>query len=77
MAYAAQVSGNVRAEISRAGLKKSDLQEILGLSYRAVNERWEDEQEYSLSQLATIAKALGIKISRLTASNIEPVAQAA
>lgn len=66
MTYASQVAGNVRAEIGRAGKQKKDLQEILGLSYKAVNERWNEEQEFSLSQLYQIAKALKIPISRLT-----------
>lgn len=58
---------SVRAEIARAGIKRSDVASHLGLSQSAFSRRLNGEVDFRTSEVVAIAKKLRVPVDSLIA----------
>lgn len=58
-------AANLRAEVARAGRKKSELARVLGLSPAAVTRRLQGETPMDINELCTAAEWLNLPVSAL------------
>ena len=65
--FAAQVNGNIKAELARRGISSSEVAGQIGKSVDAVQRRLSGKQEWTLSDIGAIARMLGVDTSVLTA----------
>jgi predicted transcriptional regulator len=73
--FAAQVAGNIRAEMARRGVTQSQLAKVLGLPQSAVSYRHRGRTPWTLNEIEVVARHLRTTTSVLCAirdSNPEP-----
>lgn len=63
--YSAQVAGEVRAQLARAGKDAGDLASMLGVSRPTASSRWNGAKPYTLDELFVIAEALSLPVDAL------------
>lgn len=63
--YSAQVAGEVRAQLARAGKDTGDLASVLGVSRPTAAARWNGSKPYTLDELSAIAEALCLPVEAL------------
>ena len=59
------VADNVRAFAGRRRLTRSELARMIGMNNTAAGSRWRGEMEWRLSELPSVANALGVSIDDL------------
>ena len=59
------VADNVRAFAGRRRLTRSELARLIGMNNTAAGSRWRGEMEWRLSELPSVANALGVSIDDL------------
>lgn len=59
------VSGNIRAEMARRGLSQADLGAALNLTQSSIGKRLRNITPWSLPELETTARLLGVSMERL------------
>lgn len=59
------VADNVRAFAGRRRLTRSELARMIGMHNTAAGSRWRGEMEWRLSELPSVANALGVSIDDL------------
>lgn len=57
------ISDNIRAEMARKRMTEAQLGEHLKLTQRPVNRRLRGEQEWSATDLLTVAHVLGVDVA--------------
>ncbi len=65
MTLAEVVADNVRAFAGRRRLTRSELARMIGMNNTAAGSRWRGEMEWRLSELPSVANALGVSIDDL------------
>lgn len=65
MTLAEVVADNVRAFAGRRRLTRSELARIIGMNNTAAGSRWRGEMEWRLSELPSVATALGVTVDDL------------
>jgi len=60
-------SANIRAEMARAGVTQTQLAVALGLPQAAISRRLCDETPWRVSEVQSVAEALGVPLSALLA----------
>jgi hypothetical protein len=61
-----KIAGNVRAELARRQIERSELRTLLGLSGDSVHRRYRGLTAWPFVELRTIAEYLGVELSTLT-----------
>ena len=59
------VSAEVRSWMGRRGLRQADLAESIGLSRQAIGARLKGRTQWTVDDLAAVAKALGVSMDVL------------
>lgn len=61
----AVVAGNIRAETARRGFRQSDVARAVSLSPMAVSDRYRGRTPWSLDEVDTVARWLGVPVAAL------------
>ena len=59
------VADNVRAFAGRRRITRSELARLIGMNNTATGSRWRGEMEWRLSELPSVANALGVSVEDL------------
>lgn len=71
-----QLNSTVRAELARRGMHQRALASVLGLSQASVSARLSGAAEWRVSELQTVARVLGIRVSLIVTPDVMPDAVA-
>lgn len=63
--YPQTVAANIRAEAARRGLNQTELASLLGVAKATVSLKWRGGREWSLSDVAKVAKVLNVAVEDL------------
>lgn len=61
------VAANVRAEVARRALSRTQLAAMLNMSYMAVGDRYRGRTDWTLADLDHLSKILAVPVDALTA----------